>query len=91
MVRTGKHLKLKKLKWGIKQQAGENRPVSFFRVQSGLFALYVAISAVYRLVAARLEGYLSFFAALSTNSGEHLARSASAHTAATAATITITL
>jgi hypothetical protein len=49
---------------------------------SGLFALNVAISAVYRLVAARLEGYLSFFAALCANSGEHLAGSASAHATA---------
>jgi hypothetical protein len=50
----------------------------------GLLALYVAISAVYRFIAARLKRYLSFLTALRANSGEHLART-SAHTAPTAA------
>ena len=55
---------------------------------SVLFALYVAISAVYRFVAARLERYFCLFATLCADCGEHLAR-ATAHTAT--ATVAITL
>jgi hypothetical protein len=63
------------------KKAGEIRPSALFKSRIELSALYVAISAVYRFIAARLERYLSLFAALCTDRGIHLAR-APAHTAA---------
>ncbi len=69
-----------------KKYRPEKSGLYFFRLSSLRFALDVAISAVYRFIAARLEGYLSLFATLCANCGEHLAR-ATAHAAAIAITL----
>ena len=53
----------------------------FFILQLVLAGLDVAISAIYRLVAARLEGYFSLFTALRAGGRIHLPWSA-AHTTA---------
>jgi hypothetical protein len=50
-----------------------------------LSGLGVTISAVYRLVAARLEGYLGLFAALAAGGGIHLARASTGKAAAAVA------
>jgi hypothetical protein len=61
----------------LNNKIGRSNPAYFILLYKLLFVLGKAVSAVYRLVAAGLERYLSIFAALRANSGEHLACAAS--------------
>ena len=66
---------------GLDKKTGRRNPACFFKCRFLGFALYVAISAVYRFVAARLKRYFCLLAALSAGSRIHLARAATTHSA----------